>query len=207
MLGIEVTDDPSRGGFVLAMNASSYGTSDHSGQVTPRSCVGVVFTGEHEVYGATNFEAIKTQTFETVYGRFSGRGLSLLEQTAVVLRSANEAERLLTSSQAPWDACANGEVDVTLGYENWRGFRLGSVERQDDLLIVPMAAKQMLGSNPGIEACQQVIGVRDNVVVGTRSCNYIEQSPDILINTPADPNRATNDAARMARAMLAKVKV
>jgi hypothetical protein len=40
-----------------------------------------------------------------------------------------------------------------------------------------------------------------------RSCNYIEQSVDILINTPADPNRATNDAARMAKAMLDKVKV
>jgi hypothetical protein len=65
----------------------------------------------------------------------------------------------------------------------------------------------VIGPTPSIGACQQVLGVRDNVVVGTRSCNYIEQSPDILINTPADPNRATNDAASMAKAMLDKVKI
>jgi hypothetical protein len=90
--------------------------------------------------------------------------------------------------------------------EDAHTWKLGSVERQDDLLTVPMAAKQMLGST-GIEACQQVLGVRDNVVVGTRSCNYIEEPADIVIKTPADPKRATNDAARMARTMVDKVKV
>jgi hypothetical protein len=35
------------------MDSSSYGTSDHAGQVTPPSCVGVVSTGEQDVYGTT----------------------------------------------------------------------------------------------------------------------------------------------------------
>ncbi len=51
-----------------------------AGQVTPRSCVGVVFTGEHEVYGATNFEAIKTQTFgkvDATLGYENGRAFAL----------------------------------------------------------------------------------------------------------------------------------
>jgi serine/threonine-protein kinase len=50
VLGVEVSNDPSLGGTILAMDSSSYGTGDQAGQVTPRSCVGVVFTGEHEVY-------------------------------------------------------------------------------------------------------------------------------------------------------------
>src|SRR6188472_1238589 len=50
LVGTTVTDNPAGGGAGgLALESSSYGTADHSGQVTPRSCVGVVFTGEHDV--------------------------------------------------------------------------------------------------------------------------------------------------------------
>ena len=80
LVGADVTDDPAAagGGMIeLSLNSSSYGTSDHSGQVTPRSCVGVVFTAEHEVYAANEPAAIKTQTFGHVYGSGSDGPLSL----------------------------------------------------------------------------------------------------------------------------------
>ena len=69
LLGVNVTSDPAGGGAGgLAINSSSYGMSDHSGQVKPRSCVGVVFTGEHDVYATANPQEIKTQTFGNLYG-------------------------------------------------------------------------------------------------------------------------------------------
>jgi hypothetical protein len=75
------------------------------------------------------------------------------------------------------------------------------------LLTVPMASN---GAMTGAAACQQVLGVRGNVVIGTRSCNGIEQSAatnyDPIRGWPTDPRWATNDAARMASAMLEKVK-
>jgi hypothetical protein len=89
LLGTSVTSDPACGGAgALAMNSSSYGMSDHSGQVTPRSCVGVVFTGEHDVYVAAEPTEIKTQTFGNLYSSSPNPGPYLLQQTAAVFSSA-----------------------------------------------------------------------------------------------------------------------
>jgi hypothetical protein len=86
VLGVSVTSNPAGSGAgALAMNSSSYGTSDHSGQVTPRSCVGVVFTGEHDVYAASQPTEIKTQTFEYWARSSPYPGPDLLQQTAAVL--------------------------------------------------------------------------------------------------------------------------
>lgn len=50
--GIDVSSDP--GGTVgsdLKLDSASYGPSDHSRQVNPRSCVSVAFTGDQSVFG------------------------------------------------------------------------------------------------------------------------------------------------------------
>jgi hypothetical protein len=56
-----------------------------------------------------------------------------------------------------------------------------------------------------------VLGVRENVFVGARSCNDLGQSApgyDTTRNVwPTDPKWATNDASRLANTMLGKVKV
>jgi Ni,Fe-hydrogenase I small subunit len=50
---------------------------------------------------------------------------------------------------------------------------------------------------------------RENIVVGTRSCNEVDPSivPNYVRGWPTDPRWATDDAERMANAMLEKVKV
>ena len=199
-LGVDVTEDPSGGGFGLALESSSYGTSDHAGQVSPSSCVGVAFTGEHEVYGGIDSAKVKTQTFRQIYSS-GGSGPTFLFQTAVVFPSAEEAQAFLNTSQAQWDACANGEVDVTLGYENWRGFTLGSVERDENMITVAMASHDPLY---GPDACQQALGVRENVVVEARTCEVPNVSGP---PGKGDPDWAVPDAERVARAMLSNVTI
>lgn len=199
VLGTAVTSNPAGGGGgALAMNASSYGMSDHSGQVTPRSCVGVVFTGEHDVYATANPREIKTQTFGNLYT--SGQGIYLLQQTVAVFASAEQAQQFLESAQAQWESCSKIEVDATFGFENGRGFTLGNVQRQGNLISLKMASPA--GENPAI-ACQQALGAEENVVVETRTCAV----PDMNASPPtSDPNWATRDAERVAEAMLQKVK-
>jgi serine/threonine protein kinase len=64
LLGTTVTTNPSAGGpGAPGLNSSSYGMPDHSGQVTPPSCVGAIFTGEHDVYAPAGPSEIKTQLF------------------------------------------------------------------------------------------------------------------------------------------------
>jgi serine/threonine protein kinase len=206
LLGVEVTNNPAGGGggSALAIKSSSYGMSDHSGQVKPQSCAGVAFTGERDVYATTEPTAIKIQIFGEQYGG-SGRNAApyYVEQTAAVFSTAEQAQQILKSSQAKWDSCSRSvEVDVTLGYENGRGFRLGDVKREGDLITISMASQSGL---TGLHACQQVLGVRANVVVEVRTC----EEPSVPINwqVPANPGWASPSAVPLANAMLNNVKI
>lgn len=207
LLGVSVTTDPAAAGGgsgALAMNSSSYGMSDHSGQVTPRTCVGVVFTGEHDVYASSQPQEIKTQQFGNLY-RSTDKGPHLLEQTVAVYPSAAQAQDFLTSSQSQWNTCARSDVDATLGYENGAGYALSKVQRHGDLITVSMATN---GGENGPDACQQALGARENVIVETRTC----QVPNIVTNYdpvqgwPRNPAWAIPDAERVAKAMLENVR-
>jgi hypothetical protein len=73
---------------------------------------------------------------------------------------------------------------------------LGTVKRQGDLITVPMASP---AGEISADACQQALGAAENVVVETRTC--------AVPNTTAapgysDPNWATDDAERVAKATL-----
>jgi PknH-like extracellular domain len=201
VLGVKVSSDPAgNGGGGLAITSTSYGMSDHSGQVTPPSCVGVAFTGEHDVYAAADPAAIKIQTYANLYTSTSNAGPDLFEQTAAVLSSMEQAQQFLKSSQAQWETCSQNRVDVKLGFENGRSWTFGTVKRQGDLITVPMASPGGIGS---ADACQQALGAEQNVVVETRSCEV----PNTNAAPPAsDPNWATDDAERVAKAMLKNIK-
>ena len=194
----------------MKVDRSTYGMADNSNLVKPSSCVGVVFGAEHEVYADTGFDVIRDQTFakEPYVYNATGSPPQDLEQTVIVFPSPDQAQSVVTSAQNQWRSCATSEVDQTVGPESGYGWKLGDVQREDELLSVKMASN---GAMTAAAACQQVLGVRANVVVGTRSCNDASQSApgwDSVRNVwPTDPNWATNDAAHLAKAMLDKVKV
>ncbi|MGD1207459.1 sensor domain-containing protein [Mycobacterium seoulense] len=200
VLGVNVTSNPAGGAGALALKSSSYGTSDHSGQVTPRSCVGLVFTGEHDVYTDTDYAQIKTQIFDSFNAGSSNQsGPDLVEQTAAVFSSPDQAQRFLKASQDRWNTCGKSEVDATLGYENVRAYKLGKVQLQGDLITVQMASPAGEGF---ADACQQAMGVRENVIVEARTCGI----PNVnAVPGTSDPDWATRDAERVAKAMLANV--
>lgn len=109
-----------------------------------------------------------------------------------------------TSSQDQWETCARSTVTEDVPPENNRTFELVAVQRNGDLLTVPMAANSYVGAT----ACQQVLGVRENVVVGARSCHSQEDSTGTAFtgnNWPANPAWADDDAQRLAQLMLDKV--
>lgn len=194
---------------VMKVDRSTYGMADNSALVTPSSCVGVVFGGEHSVYADSGFDAMRDQTFAQqpyVYSATVSAPTSL-EQTAIVFPSAGRAQAVLTSAQDQWKTCAGGEIDQKAGPESGYGWKLSSVQREGDVLSVKMSSN---GAEIGAAACQQVLGVRDNVVVTVRSCNGVEPSArtnyDSVSGWPSDPRWANNDASRLAGAMLEKVK-
>jgi len=193
----------------MKVDRSTYGMTDNSSLVKPSNCVGVIFGAEHEVYADAGFSAIHDETFakEPYVYNTTGSAPTDLEQTAVVFPSQGDAQSLMTSAQKRWSECASGEVDQRTGPESGYGWNLGDVKHQGVLLSVKMASN---GPMIPAAACQQVLGIRANVVVTTRACNDVQSAPsyDTVRNVwPTDPEWANNDATRLANAMLDKVKV
>jgi serine/threonine-protein kinase len=204
--GAEVTTDPAAagGGIVdLALSGSSYGTADHSGQVTPQSCAGVVFTADHDVYAANQPAAMKTQTFGHVYNTGNNTP-HLITQAAAVFSDAAQAQAFLASSQEQWETCSKEEVDATLGFENGAGYILGDVERDGEVITVSMATN---GGENGPDACQQALGVSENVVVESRSCQVpdVQNTYDPSKGWEKNPSWASPYAQRIVKAMLMNV--
>jgi serine/threonine protein kinase len=195
---------------VMKVDRSTYGMSDNSTLVTPSSCIGVVFGAEHTVYADTGFDAMRDQTFSPepyVYDA-TGSAPTSLEQTAIAFPSAERAQAVLTAAQDQWRSCAGGEIDQKAGPESGYGWKLSSVQREGDVLSVKMASN---GAMDGASACQQVLGVRYNVVITTRSCNGVDSSArtnfDPVSGWPTDPRWANDYASRLANAMLDKIKI
>ena len=107
----------------------------------------------------------------------------VVQQTVAVYPSAQRAQQVLTSSQEQCESCARSTVTEEVPPENARAFELGTVRRNGDLLTVSMAANSYVGAS----ACQQVLGVRDTVVVGTRSCNHLKESAATAFTAKAGP--------------------
>ena len=213
--GVPVTADAAGGVTVpaLKMTASSYGPTDHASQVTPPSCVGVVFTADIRVYGQSPVEKMKTESFAPASYGPSYYGPSRLEQTVAVFPTAADAQNLFAEQQRQWHECGNQarppypdnpwiDVGVTLGYEQGRAFTLGKIQRDGgDIISLSMASNDGLN---GPDACQQSMGIRDNVIVEARTCKAPEL-PTISPMVRPDPKWAMPVAQQLVAAMLNKV--
>jgi serine/threonine-protein kinase len=187
---------------LMKVDDSSYGMSDNAGLVTPQSCVGVIFTAEHAVYGGTDFEEMRDQTLSPepyVYGATKSAP-SVIQQTVTVYLSPRDAEALFDVSRRQWTECANGQVDQRIPPESGRGFTLGQVQRADDYIAVSMGSN---GGYDGAHACQQTLGSRINVVVAARVCTDPASVTSPMV--PGNPAWATDDAERLVNAMLDKI--
>ncbi|WP_375487470.1 serine/threonine-protein kinase PknH/PknJ, partial [uncultured Mycobacterium sp.] len=102
------------GPWQVAETASA--PTDHSGLVTPYSCVGVIFTAEQSVYADRGLLALRDQTLKAVPPTiYPGKPLppdtpEQVQQTAIVFPTVQQAQAVLTASQREWQSCAAGQV-------------------------------------------------------------------------------------------------
>ena len=145
------------------------------------------------MYADTGFEAIRNQTL----GKTTSDIDDLVEQTAVVFSTAEQAQAVLASSTAQCRERASGHPDPAprypagspaasqpeysvgqdAGYKKGWGWCLTDVVVGDDLITLRMSAVDNLNANA--PACQLALGVRDNVVVTAKTC----------LNTGTGPQR------------------
>jgi serine/threonine-protein kinase len=196
-------------GSDMVVRSSSYGMSDNANQVDPPSCVGIIFGAEHSVYDGTGFEEIRDQTLDPSSYTVGNE----VEQTAVVFPSADDAQNLLAAQTKQWQTCVSlpssvpGTPGLQMGQKHGEGglaWTLANVVTGANLITVKMAGyDNEAGSH---QACQQVLGVRVNVVIKTKAC---QEMIETTTNNPifTDTSAAGNYAERIANAMLEKVRV
>ncbi|OBI18303.1 hypothetical protein A5712_00330 [Mycobacterium sp. E2327] len=196
-------------GSDMIVSSSSYGMSDNAGQVDPPTCVGVIFGADHSVYNGTGYQEIRDQTLDPSSYTVGHQ----VEQTVVVFTTAEQAQAVLESQTKQWRACASlpssvpGTAGLQVGQRHGEGgytWTLANVATTDSLTTVKMAGyDNEAGSD---QACQQALGARDNVVVKIKACQEIHLS---MGSSPifTDTSAAGDYGARLAKAMLDKVKV
>ena len=195
---------------------SSLGTSDNTHAIDPPECAGVIFGADQRVYADTGYEAIRDRTLGNTVSDID----DLVEQTAVVFSTADQAQAVLTSSTAQWRQCAGGHpapdprypagspaaappeysIGQDAGYERGWGWYLTNVVVGDGLITLRMSAVDNLNGNA--PACQLALGVRDNVVVKAKTCVDTRTGP-----SRPDPSLAGDYAERLTTAMLDRVQV
>jgi hypothetical protein len=189
---------------VLQAHQTTYGMLNNSNLVTPQQCVGVIFTGEHAVFADTGFAAMRNQTLQPPGGAYSMTGLTKVQQSVVAYPSPEQAQAVLTSSQQQWGSCASDRVRLgTVGQngENNPTFDLGPVGPNGGVLSVSMVANSQ---ESGGAACQQVMAMKANIVVGVRTCRNPEPPPGEL---EAPVGSVRKDAEPLVSAMLDKITV
>ncbi|OBY29092.1 hypothetical protein ACT18_24970 [Mycolicibacter kumamotonensis] len=191
---------------LMQVEQTVHGMLNNQNLVAPPSCVGMIFTGEHAVFADTGYTGMLNQQLQQSANPYyyNTVGPRQVAQTVVIYETAEQAQSILTASQRQWQACAGGEVKLgTVGQngENNLHFEVGQVQVGDHMLAVPMVANSQ---ESGGSACQQVLAVRANVVVGVRACRDPEPPPGDYV---ADISSVRSDAVPLAAAMVDKITV
>lgn len=190
---------------LMQVEQTTHGMLNNQNLVTPQSCVGMIFTGERASFADTGYRAMQTQQFGQPASYYEVGGLQRVSETVVIYESAEQAHSVFAATQRQWQACAGNEVrseSVGQNGENNRNFDVGQVVQVGDhTLSIPMVANSQLS---GGSACEQVMAVRANVVVGVRACRYPEPPPG---DYNADVSSVRSDATPLASAMIDKITV
>ncbi len=195
--GISPTED-------MVITKSSYGMADNTAQVRPPSCAGVLYGAEHSVYEGSGFQEIRDQTLDPS-NYTSG---NQLEQTAVVFPSVEAAQASWATQTKQWQSCTElpsevpGTTGLQMGQRNGEGgyaWTLSTVKVAADMITLSMAGyDNEAGSD---RACQQALGVKNNVLIKVAACQGIQTNQLVFQDTSA----AGSYGQRLARAILEKI--
>ena len=187
---------------LMQVTETTGGMLNNANLVIPPDCVGVIFTGEHSVYATTGFDAMQHQTLEPPQGA-SNVGLpELIEQTAVRYPTAEQASAVFTTAARQWQSCSNDQVRLqTRGQngENGRTFTLSQPQIDSGAITIGMFSNS---GEAGDLACQQVLDIRGNLLVGVRSCRSPQPADG---HHAADLDSVRDDAKQIAGAVLDKL--
>jgi hypothetical protein len=153
------------GGKNMQVTTSAEDMTDHSDVISDKDCLGAVYGAETPVYAGSGWTAVRDQ----VVREPTSDNDHWVEQAAVLLPSADNANKFFAASADQWQKCANSAVAVDDSDHTARYiWNFESVQK---------AGAQMITQNSSQEdsngwACQHALGVVSNVITQGFACGY-----------------------------------
>jgi hypothetical protein len=137
--------------------------SDHSNLLPNLNCLGIWQVNERGVYGDKGWIALRQ---ELLRSPDSDDWRELVVQSVVNYPSPDDAKDFFTQSADRWSKCTNHNVNITLNDKPLPKWRSGELTKTDNSLTIPFTR----GSSNGVDSCQRVLAVDDNVVIDAQAC-------------------------------------
>jgi PknH-like extracellular domain len=134
-------------------------TDDADGVSAPE-CLGALYTAEVPVYEGTGYRAVLTRLASEPEEDYE----HWVEETAVVLPSAEAAENFVGESAQTWSDCAGRSVSISDG-EDWYDWELGEAVHEGGILSQKSSAVDTVQWE-----CEHAIAAASNVVVEASVC-------------------------------------
>jgi hypothetical protein len=166
--------------------------SDHRNLLPNLNCLGVWQVNESGVYGANGWIALRQ---ELLRSPDADAWQNLVVQSVVNYPSTDAARAFFDQSSDRWSKCTNHNVNITLNGQPLPKWRSGELTKTDTELAIPFTRV-----NPvGIDSCQRVLTVSNNVVIDVQACKR-----DPATGTQAG-TQAVTQAVAVADAIEAKL--
>ena len=138
--------------------------SDHRNLLPNLNCLGIWQVNEAGVYGKDGWIALRQ---ELLRSPDTDNWHSLVVQSVVNYPSTDAAHDFFSQSADRWSKCTNHNVNITLNDKPLPKWRSGELTKTDTQLAIPFTR----GSPNGVDSCQRVLAVNDNVIVDAQACS------------------------------------
>ncbi|MDT5152612.1 MAG: hypothetical protein QOI01_4345 [Mycobacterium sp.] len=137
--------------------------SDHRNLLPNLNCLGIWQVNEAGVYGGDGWIALRQ---ELLRSPDSDRWQNLAVQSVVNYPSTDAARDFFEQSSDRWSKCTNHNVNITLNDKLLPKWRSGELTKTDTELAIPFTR----GNASGVDSCQRVLAVANNVIVDVQAC-------------------------------------
>jgi hypothetical protein len=136
---------------------------DHRNLLPNLNCLGIWQVNEAGVYGKDGWIALRQ---ELLRSPDTDDWHTLVVQSVVNYPSTDAAREFFTQSTERWSKCTNHNVNITLNDKPLPKWRSGELTKTDTELAIPFTR----GNANGVDSCQRVLTVDDNVIIDAQAC-------------------------------------
>ncbi len=134
--------------------------TDDTADVSDPECIGALYTAEEPVYADTRYTAVLTRLASESDADYE----HWVEETGVIMPTAEVAAQFVEESAAQWENCAGREVSISDG-EDWYDWELSDVVRVDGMLSQKSTAMDSIEWQ-----CEHALVATSNAVLEASVC-------------------------------------